>query len=779
MPGLSSIDGIASGLNTTEIVDSIMAVERRPVDLLQVQQQETTDIVSTFKAFQAKLLALNSLAVRLSQRTAFEKYAVNVSDDAYLTATANGRVSEGSYDIRVLNVARNHQIASQGFSDQSISGLGTGTITLSVGSGSARTITIDSSNNSLTGIKKAINDAKVGVTATIVNDGSKSNAYRLVLTADKTGSANAINITSNLSSGRNLNFASASVDSVEQIARNTASTSAISLGSSAAFTGAKNKTYTFTVVGTGAKSVGNDNVTLNWSDGTNSGTIIVSEADAEVALVGEGAEGIKLTLSAGTIYGGDKFQIQTFAPLLQEASDAQISVGSSGGNGSPITVTSSTNSFKDVVGGLTIDVKKATPTDESVSIDAQVDFDEIKKSISDFIDAYNDVNEFINDQGSYNTETKESGVLFTEYSLQTVQASMRSVLSSRLSGLEGQYSQLLSLGIRTGTDGQLFIKDPSKLEAALRDNIDNVLNIFASSGSTTSDKIEFISSGSKSKIGSKLGIDITQAATKGRFQAGAIADPSVTPLTLTASNNRIKLSVDGMESNEIVLTEKTYASFDELVAEIQARIDADSKIGSRGLTVSWVPASSGTGYLQFQSSTYGSTSKVNVIPAVTNSAVPILCLANCFSQNGLDVAGTINGEAATGSGQILTGKDGNKTTEGVKIRVLYSEQEIVSGVESSITLAKGVAAKMHDLVDGFTSTESGLVDRRIKGYEKQLTNIKERIADFEKRLTVRREALLTKFYAMEEALASLNAQSTYLEGQLNSINANWSFNNNK
>jgi flagellar hook-associated protein 2 len=777
MPGLTSIDGITSGLDTTAIVDSIMAVERKPVALLENQQEETTNIISAFKAFQAKLLALNSSSIKMAQRAAFQKYAVSVSDEDYLTATASGRVSEGSYDIRVLSVARNHQIASQGFSDQSIAALGTGSITLSVGTGSAKTITIDTSNNSLTGIKKAINDAGVGVTATIVNDGSKSNPYRLVLTGNNTGSANRISITSNLSGLRNLNFSTATVDAVEQVSRNTASTSAVALGQSSAYTGNQNKTYTFTVAGSGAQTVGNDNITLNWSDGTNTGTVIVSEADAEVALVGTGADGLKLTLSGGTIYGGDKFQVQSFAPLLQDASDAQISVGSTGGSGSPITVTSDTNSFTDVIGGLTINVKKATPTDGSVNIDASVDIDTIKSSISDFIEAYNDANKFINDQATYDSDSKESGILFTEYSLQTVQASMRGVLAQKVSGLSGQYSQLLSIGIRLGTDGQLYIRDASKLEEALRDNIDNVINIFTSSGSTTTDKIEFLSAGSKNKVGEKLNVDITQAATRGRFQAGVIVDPGSTPLVLTSANNRLKLSVDGMESNELVLSERAYQSADELVAELQSRIDADTKIGSRGLTVSWVPAASGTGYLQFQSAGYGSTSKVNVIPAVPSPANNVLGLTNGFSQNGIDVAGTINGELATGSGQVLTGKDGNKTTAGLKLKVAFSEQEVIDGTEGTITLAKGVAARLNDMIDGFTSSGSGLVDRRIKGYESQLTNLKDRITEYEARLTTRREALMTKFMAMEEALSQLKSESTYLDNQLAAMNANWSFNN--
>lgn len=775
MPGLSSIDGLSSGLKTTEIIDSILAVERRPAELMEARQAETTNIISAFKAFQAKLLSLNSVAVRLAQRAAFEQYKVDISDDDYLTATANGRVSEGSYDIQVLSVARNHQLASQGFSDQSVSSLGTGTITISVGTGSPRTITVDASNNSLVGIKKAINDAKAGVTATIINDGSKSNSYRLVLTADKTGSANAIKITSNLTGTNNLNFSGATFDSPETVAKNSSSTAAINLGSSATFTGQANKIYTFTVAGSGAKTVGTDVITINWTDGTNSGSIAVTQADAEVSLSGAGADGLKLMLTSGTLYGGDKFQIQSFSPVLQEASDAKISVGSTGGSGSPITVTSETNSFKDVIGGLTLDIKKATAPGESINVKADIDIDAIKKKINEFVDAYNDVNEFIKKQSSYDTESKESGVLFTEYSLQTVQSSMRSILSSRLAGIDGQYNQLYTLGIRSGPDGRLTIRDSAKLEKAIREDIDNITRVFSSSGNSSTEKIEFLSAGTKSKVGEKLDVNITQAATRGRFQGALTADPASIPLTLTSSNNRLKFSIDGLESNEIVLSEKTYTSFDELVAEIQSRIDSDSKIASRGLTVSWQSGSNGTGYLQLQSSTYGSTSKVMVIAAVPNTAVNVLGLAGGFSQNGLDVAGTINGEAATGSGQVLTGSDSNKTTAGLKLRITLAESEVVSGVEGTITLAKGVASKMNDYLGGNTVSDKGLIDRRIKGYEKQLQELKDRITDFDKRLATRREALYAKFYAMEEALSQFNAEGNYLTNQLESMNANWNF----
>src|SRR5690606_7114227 len=55
-------------------------------------------------------------------------------------------------------------------------------------------VTLDSSNNSLQGIRDAINKAQLGITATIVSDGSAS-PHRLVLTSDKTGAASSMKIT--------------------------------------------------------------------------------------------------------------------------------------------------------------------------------------------------------------------------------------------------------------------------------------------------------------------------------------------------------------------------------------------------------------------------------------------------------------------------------------------------------------------------------------------------------------------------------------------------------
>lgn len=777
MPGTSYIQGINSGLNTAEIVDAILRFEQSNIDSLKQDQSKKTDIVSTFKALEAKFLALDTALVRLTKASTFEASTVDVSDESILSASTDGRVGTGSYDIQVLSLARNHQIASQGFGDESLASFGTGTIGLSVGDGSTNTITIDANNNSLVGIKKAINDAKAGITAAIVNDGSSSQPYRLVLTSEKTGVANKISITSNLTGGNNLDFSSVSFDNPEAIAMSSSSTSLISLGSTASYTGSENKIYTFTVTGSGSQTVGTDSITINWTDGTNSGSVEVSQADTEVELTGVGADGLKLSFSAGTLTADDTFQVATFAPVLQEASDARITIGSSGGSGSPIIVTSDTNKFDSLIGGLSLRVLKETATGESVSVNTDIDVSGIISAINDFISRFNEVNDFIEQQNTYNKDSDEIGVLFGDLTLQMMQNSLRGVLASKVSGLEGKYNNLYAIGIRTNASGTLAIVNSSRFEEALRENLDDVIKLFSSAGTTSSSFIRFVSSTSDTKVGEDYQVDVTQAATHGRFQGSGIDDPDVTPLTLNSSNNHLQVIVNNLTSDDIVLTEKTYNSADELVKEIQDKIDSDENIGNRGLTVEWVESGSGTGYLNFESSTYGSSSNVQTVTSIANSAYNVLGLVNGTSHTGQDVAGTINGEPAEGKGQFLTGKEGNETTTGLKLQITLDTSQVVSGAEGTITISKGVAAKLADVVDSFTKTGEGLFDRKIKGYENQIVAIQNRIDEYEERLEIRRESLFKEFYQMEIALGQLNAQSQFLSNQLASINANWGFNN--
>lgn len=771
MAATSAIDGIISGLNTTEIVDTIIKSERRNANLLEQEQALKTTIISAYKALQAKFLALNAELSQLVRSSSYEAATVDVSDTTFLTATGTGRVTSGSYDIRVLSLARNHQIAGQGLSSDSLALMGTGNITIQVGNGAAQTISIDGTNNSLVGIKQAINDAKAGVTASIVNDGSASNPYRLVLTAAKTGLTNKITINSNLVGGTNLNFSTPTFDTPEILSFDEDSTAEVSLGTTASFTGTGNKVYTFTVRGSGTHTLGNEPITLDWSDGTNTGSVVVTQGDTEVELVGAGADGLKLNLSAGTLTGGDTFQVGTFAPTLQAASDARISIGSQDGSGSPIMVSSESNTFRDVVGGLTVRVAKVTAAGESVTINTDIDVEGVKTKIQNFVKRYNEVIDFIEEQNRYDQEKEESGILFGDATLWMVRNSLSNAIGNKVTGLDSKFSQLYALGIRSKGDGRLAITDNARFEDALRNNLDEVIKLMSRAGASSRTGIEFISSTTDTKAGENYEVNITQAATRGSLQGNGLGNLLTNPIILTGSNNTLKLSVDGLKSREIYLAQRTYDSGEALAEEVQARIDADESIGNRGVTVEWVTTDGG-GYLKLTSSSYGSSSSITV-DTISNSAATVLGLSAGTAAKGLDVAGTINGEEAEGKGQLLSGKDTSKTIKGLVLKISMDSGQLSDAVEGTVTVTKGVAARLADVVDSLTKQAEGTFDRRIKAYQNQVDSITKRVEEIDELLQVRRQSLMLKFQQMEDALGQMKSQADYLTNQMAAINANW------
>ncbi len=128
MPGLQSIEGIISNLKTTDIVNAMIALERRPVTLMEDRQATKTNEISSFKALSAKLLALKTTLAKLKSESDFSQAAISVSDETLLSATAKKALPSGVYAINILSLAKNHQIASQGFDDATGEVFGTGTI---------------------------------------------------------------------------------------------------------------------------------------------------------------------------------------------------------------------------------------------------------------------------------------------------------------------------------------------------------------------------------------------------------------------------------------------------------------------------------------------------------------------------------------------------------------------------------------------------------------------------------------------------------------------------
>lgn len=767
MAGLSNFDGIASGLDTTKLVDAIITAERAGARLLEARQEQKTKELSTYSSIEALLLGLKTEASRLSRSQSFDISAFTVSDSTVLDASAPGLVASAVYDMEVRKLAQAHQVASQGFGSTSDL-VGTGTFSVQVGGGSAVTVTLEEGANTLSDLRDKINAAGGSVQASIINDGSSSNAYRLVLSGKKTGLSQRIQVTNTLSGGQTPDFVTSRFDAPEKLFTDGTTTSQLSLGATASYSGQSNKVYTFTAAGQGAQVIGQGEITVNWSDGTNSGTILVNQADTEVVLAGTGAEGLRLSFSAGTLNGGDQFQVQAFSPQLQAAQDAEIAVGTQGGGGSPLILRSDTNTLTGSLPGITIKLKKTTAPGEKVTVTAGPATENLKGQVREFVGRYNEVMAAIDKQFTFNKDSGETGTLLGDSSLLFIQTRLRSRLSGTVEGLDGDLKLLSSLGIRPDGKGQLQI-DESKLDKAIGEDWEQVRALFSRSGTSSNKFISFVSAESGTRhTTSGYDIDISQAATHGTVSGKTLLDPALTPLVLTAGNNALVVSSDGLTSDTLTLTAKSYASGTELAAELQLKVDTDAKLTGRGIKVEWVTETGG-GHLRLTSGSYGESSTISVAAGSTGSAADMLGLSGAAAQKGTNVAGTINGEAAQGIGQLLTGKDGNATTAGLVLKIELTSDQIKAGAEGRITYVRGLAAGLDSELESLTDSQQGFVKARRKGVESQIADIKQQIERFDARLIIRRNALLRKFTAMEEAIGQFQNQSAWLTNQVSAL----------
>ena len=85
--------------------------------------------------------------------------------------------------------------------------------------------------------------------------------------------------------------------------------------------------------------------------------------------------------------------------------------------------------------------------------------------------------------------------------------------------------------------------------------------------------------------------------------------------------------------------------------------------------------------------------------------------------------------------------------------------------------AGGWARAFERIVHGFDTT-GGTIDVRITGADAELKRLQQSMADMDQRLALKEQTLRAQFAAMETALAQSQTQSSWLSGQLSSLNSN-------
>jgi len=519
-------------------------------------------------------------------------------------------------------------------------------------------ITVDNTNNTLSGLAAAINKSGAGVTATIINDGSTS-PYHLVLTSNTSGTA---------------------------------------------------------------------------------GQIILDTSQ----------------LTGGT------------APVfstMQAAQDASITLGSGAG---AINITESTNSISDVIPGVTLNLNQSDPKTQ-VTVAINRDTTTIQSDIDNFVTAFNNVGDYFNNQNSWDTTSKTGGVLFGNVSLQNIQTDMWNIVQTQIPALNAKDTLLSEIGITATQNGELKVDD-TKLAAAISSNFDDVQRLFTTTGTSSSSDLKYVTSTSATQSASPSGyaVNVTALGSAARITAG-VSQTGVLAAdeTLTLNGQAIALTA-GMTQAQVI-------------SKINETTNLSGVIASGTLADG---TGSGT-YLTLTQAINGRSKHITVTSDESNGGQTLahntsgigmvqVTEINPFGETttgtgiaGTDVQGTINGEAATGDGDFLTGKTNNLTTDGLKVQVTATS----TGNVGTINFTKGISSMLNDYITAATDSINGSITGQENVMNTLITQNNDDITKMQTALAAKKDQLIQQFSDMENAIANLQSQSQYLMLQFTQLQA--------
>jgi len=264
---------------------------------------------------------------------------------------------------------------------------------------------------------------------------------------------------------------------------------------------------------------------------------------------------------------------------LQTGQDAKFRI-----NG--ITLSRDANTVADAVEGVTLDLKQAEVGKTVTITITKDDTADLKANIKSFVEQLNSSMKLINDQFMLDPRTKKGGPLSGDATLLSLQSRMRGLLSGQVEGLTGKFDSLVMIGVSFNRNGVLEVDD-AKLEESLTEDLDGVRRLFVSEGTTTDQKVEFISSNKKSKPGA-YAVNITRAPEQAQvagtveLSEGLAQDQILTIIDKASSRKAIIHLAAGDSLSKVV--DKINESLDSEVAEVRRGTAGSTTDGTTPIT---------------------------------------------------------------------------------------------------------------------------------------------------------------------------------------------------
>jgi flagellar hook-associated protein 2 len=424
---------------------------------------------------------------------------------------------------------------------------------------------------------------------------------------------------------------------------------------------------------------------------------------------------------------------ETAAKVLSTAKDSQFTLDG-------LAVRRAGNTVSDALAGVTLNLLKegmGATTTLTLSRDTQTAVDAVGK----FVSAYNDAKGKIKAQSTYapGTDASATPPLFGDWTLQQIGDDLASAISRTMTGLPAGFGSLRDIGIKLETSGALSV-DNAALAAAVQKDPGSIAKLFSTFGQASNAAVSFVSAKSETKEGT-YDVVITAPAEQAKITAG-----SAPGLRLTTETLRF--------SGALFATEKTVPLDPaDTLAQVITKING-SEAGKQ------VTAFDDGGRLGLRSNGYGSAQSFSVVSDLATGGAGIGTVA--LSDAGVDVAGTIGGETAGGSGQNLTGNQAAGAANGLIVKVTA----LAAGSYGTVSFQRGAAAASVGLVGRLTDITSGAVKRAQDTITQKINDSKESVTAATARVDAYIARLQAQFTRMESQISRFKAQSTQLSQQI-------------
>jgi len=154
MSGVSSGVGLISGINYQSLINSLVAIDEQPQEIVQSQITEVNAENSAYTTLSSQLSGIQTIGNQLALAQTFQAADANSSNPGILTATATEGAAVGSYQFQVAQLVSTQQSITSGFANASSAPVGAGTITIEEGDGLASSQTLLSQLNQGQGVQR-------------------------------------------------------------------------------------------------------------------------------------------------------------------------------------------------------------------------------------------------------------------------------------------------------------------------------------------------------------------------------------------------------------------------------------------------------------------------------------------------------------------------------------------------------------------------------------------------------------------------------------------------